>query len=134
MNYMLDINTCIYIIKKHPPNVMKKFASLKIGEICISSITMAELMYGVYKSHHQEKNRHALQEFTSPLEVLPFTEEVATHYGHIRAYLEKKGTPIGALDLMIAAHAQQSNSILVTNNKKELSRVVNLKIENWVHA
>lgn len=133
MKYMLDSNMCIYIIKKHPESVLKKFTKLEIGEVCISSITLAELMYGVQKSHHQQKNKAALDEFTSPLEIMPFNEEAATHYGHVRAYLENKGTPIGALDMMIAAHVQCLGSILVTNNKKEFYRVPNLKIEDWVH-
>lgn len=131
MKYMLDTNICIYIIKKRSENVIKRFKSYLIGDICISSITLAELMYGVHKSQHQQKNKMALEEFILPLDIMPFDEEVASHYGYIRAFLEKKGTPIGALDLMIAAHAQQLNSILVTNNKKEFIRVPKLKIEDW---
>lgn len=134
MKYMLDTNMCIYIIKRHPENVLKKFTALDVGDVGISSITLAELMYGVQKSHHQQKNKAALEEFTSPLEIMPFNEETATHYGNIRAFLEKKGTPIGSLDMMIAAHAQCLGSILVTNNKKEFSRVPNLKIEDWAHS
>lgn len=133
MKYMLDTNMCIYIIKKNPTTVLKKFITLDVGDVCISSVTLAELMYGVQKSHHQQKNKAALEEFTSPLEVIPFDEETASHYGHIRAYLEKKGIPMGALDMMIAAHAQCLGSILVTNNKKEFFRVPHLKIEDWVH-
>lgn len=133
MKYMLDTNMCIYIIKRHPENVLRKFTTLDVNDVCISSITLAELMYGVQKSHHQKKNEAALEEFTSPLEIIPFGEEAADQYGHIRAYLEKKGTPIGSLDMMIAAHAQCMGSILVTNNKKEFSRIPKLKIEDWVH-
>lgn len=133
MKYMLDTNICIYIIKKHPENVLKKLIRLDLGDVCISSITLAEMEYGVHKSHHQQKNKIALSEFISPLEIMPFEENAASHYGHIRAYLEKKGTPIGSLDLMIAAHAQCLNSILVTNNTKEFSRIPKLKIEDWVH-
>jgi tRNA(fMet)-specific endonuclease VapC len=132
MKYMLDTNTCIYIIKKHPESVLKKFKSLLIGDICISSVTFAELMYGVHKSQHQQKNKAALQAFVLPLDVVPFDEEVASHYGYIRVLLEKKGTPIGSLDLMIAAHAQSLNSILVTHNTKEFSRVPKLKLEDWI--
>jgi tRNA(fMet)-specific endonuclease VapC len=133
MKYMLDTNMCIYIIKRHPENVLRKFTTLDVNDVCISSITLAELMYGVQKSHHQKKNEAALEEFTSPLEIIPFGEEAADQYGHIRAYLEKKGTPIGSLDMMIAAHAQCMGSILVTNNKKKFSRIPKLKIEDWVH-
>ena len=133
MKYMLDTNMCIYIIKRHPVNVLKKFTLLDVGDVCISSITLAELMYGVQRSHHQQKNKAALEEFTSPLDVMPFDEEAVAHYGDIRASLEKKGMPIGSLDMMIAAHAQCLGSILVTNNKKEFFRVPHLKIEDWVH-
>ena len=131
MKYMLDTNMCIYIIKQHPEQVLKKFVTLPIGDICISSVTMAELMYGVHKSHHQKKNKTALTEFLSPVDIMPFDEEVTDYYGRIRAYLGSKGTPIGALDMMIAAHAQCLGSILVTNNKSEFSRVPGLLIEDW---
>jgi len=133
MKYMLDTNICIYIIKQQPESVIKKFLRLKPGDVCMSSITLAELQYGVEKSHHRQQNKTALEEFLAPLEILPFDEEAAEHYGHIRAALEKKGTLIGSLDMMIAAHAQSQGSILVTNNKKEFIRVHGLKIEDWVH-
>lgn len=131
MKYMLDTNMCIYIIKQHPEQVLKKFITLPIGDVCISSITLAELMYGVHKSQHQKKNKTALSEFLSPLEIMPFDEEVTDHYGRIRTYLENKGVSIGPLDMMIAAHAQCSGSILVTNNTKEFIRVPNLNLEDW---
>jgi tRNA(fMet)-specific endonuclease VapC len=131
---MLDTNTCIYIIKKHPPHVLKKFESLSLGDVCISSITLTELMFGVAKSQHQQKNKLALEEFILPLEIMPFEEEAAFHYGSIRADLERKGTPIGALDLMIAAHAQCLNYIIVTNNVKEFACIPKLKIEDWTHT
>ena len=106
---------------------------LLVSLLAVSSITLAELMYGVQKSTHQQKNKTALAEFISPLEIMPFDEEAASRYGEIRAYLEKKGTPIGSLDMMIGAHAQCLNLMLVTNNKKEFSRIPHLKIEDWVH-
>lgn len=133
MKYMLDTNMCIYIIKKHPENVLNKFKTFDVGDIYISSITHAELMYGVYKSHHQQKNKSALEEFTSPLEIVSFDGDAAKQYGKIRAHLERNGTPIGALDMMIAAHALCLDLVLVTNNKKEFSRVPHLRIEDWVH-
>lgn len=134
MKYMLDTNICIYLIKKKPENVLKKFKSFNLGDICISSITFSELMYGVEKSQHHQKNKTALEEFTLPLDIMPFDDQSARHYGHIRAHLEKEGTiSISALNLMIAAHAQSTNSILVTNNVKEFVRVPKLKIEDWVH-
>jgi len=132
MKYMLDTNICIYIIRKQPENVLKKFKHLKLGDVCLSSVTMAELQYGVEKSQHQKKNSTALEEFAVPLEIMPFDEEVSFYYGRIRAGLEKKGRLIGALDTMIAAHALCLGSILVTNNQKEFKRVPNLKIEDWV--
>jgi tRNA(fMet)-specific endonuclease VapC len=96
-------------------------------------VTLAELTYGVEKSQHHHKNKAALEDFLLPLEVMLFDQKAAIYYGHIRTYLEKKGTPIGPLDLMIAAHAQSSNAILVTNNKKEFLRVPELEIEDWTH-
>lgn len=134
MKYMLDTNICIYIIKKHPEQVLNKLITLTMDDVCISSVTLAELMYGVQKSQHQQKNIAALEEFLSPFEIMFFDDEAAITYGNIRAFLEKTGIPIGSLDLMIAAHAQSLNSILVTNNTKEFSRVPNLKIEDWVEC
>ncbi len=130
--FMLDTNICIYIIKKCPESVLKKFSSLQLGDVCISSITFAELMYGVEKSLHHQKNKAALQEFVLPLDILHFDEEAANCYGHLRAHLEKTGHLIGPMDLMIAAHAQSIHAVLVTNNEKEFSRVPKLKVENWL--
>jgi tRNA(fMet)-specific endonuclease VapC len=128
---MLDTDICIYLIKKSPSSFIKKFSSFSSGEIGISSVTMAELYYGAHKSQHQEKNLLALQNFFLPLEILSFDDQAAIAYGEIRTYLQKKGTPIGALDLMIAAHAQSMGLKLVTNNSKEFCRVPSLLIENW---
>lgn len=132
MQYLLDTNICIYIIKKKPIVVLKKFMEFDIGQICISSVTYAELMYGIEKSQYPEKNRSALEQFTVPLKIVPFEEKAACCYGQMRAQLERSGLPIGALDLMIAAHAYCLNAVLVTNNVKEFSRLSQLKIENWV--
>lgn len=132
MKYMLDTNICIYIIKKKPQEIIKKFESIAVGDIAISSITLSELTYGVEKSQFSKKNQAALEEFILPLDILAFDDVASYHYGPIRAYLEKKGTPIGALDLMIAAHARSIDMVLVTNNVTEFSRVPDLKIENWV--
>ncbi len=132
MKYMLDTNMCIYLIKKQPKNVFEKFRTLDLGDVCISSVTLSELMYGVQKSQHQEKNKAALEEFLSPVDIISFDEAAAVCYGEIRAALEKKGMIIGPLDMMIAAHAKSLNAIIVTNNKKEFSRVSHLKIEDWV--
>jgi tRNA(fMet)-specific endonuclease VapC len=132
MKYLLDTNTCIYLIKKKPLSVLKKIQSMRINEIGISAITLAELEYGVSKSSLPEKNKLALLKFVAPLEILPFTARAAQTYGQIRAYLEKSGQIIGSLDLLIISHAKSENLILVTNNVSEFSRISDLKIEKWV--
>ena len=129
---MLDTNICIYIIKQKPESVLKKFTSLAIDDICISSITLSELTYGVQKSQHKQKNIAALEEFVTPLIVAPFDDLAANTYGEVRANLERQGTPIGSLDTMIAAHAITMNTILVTNNEREFNNVSNLKLANWI--
>lgn len=131
MKYMLDTNICIYIIKEKPKKVINKFQTLDIGDICISSITLAELEYGVEKSNYTERNRLALAGFLSSIEILPFSEKAAAEYGKIRANLERKGNIIGAYDLMIGAHALSENITLVTNNTREFERISNLLLENW---
>jgi tRNA(fMet)-specific endonuclease VapC len=128
---MLDTNICIYIIKQNPQAVINKFKLFNVGDICISSMTFAELLYGVEKSTHQKKNKAALEEFIMPLDIMPFDDRAACNYGEIRTHLEKSGNVIGPLDLIIAAHARCLNAVLVTNNVKEFSRVPKLKVENW---
>lgn len=132
MRFLLDTNICIYIIKKKPKQVIDMFLTLPIGSVGISSITLAELQYGIAKSINVEKNREALEKFLTPFEVLDFDQNAANCYGDIRAELERRGTPIGSLDMLIAAHARSLDVILVTNNEKEFVRIVDLKIENWV--
>jgi tRNA(fMet)-specific endonuclease VapC len=129
---MLDTNICIYLIKKKPPGVLKKLAEHKISEVGISAITVAELEYGVEKSAQTDKNRDALAEFLAPFEIMPFDERASLEYGRIRAHLERKGTLIGSMDMLIAAHAQSLGVTLVTNNAKEFKRVPHLQVENWV--
>lgn len=131
MKLMLDTNICIYIIKQQPVDVLKRFLEYQIGDIGISSITLSELRYGVAKSTHQEKNAKALDEFIIPLEVVSFDEEAAHVYGDIRATLEKAGTPIGAMDMLIAAHAVSLGIPLVTNNIREFVRIPALNIVDW---
>lgn len=131
MKYMLDTNICIYAIKHKPDIVIKKFLSHDPEEICISAITYAELMHGVEKSMAVEKNRVAMSLFLSPITILQFNERAAEEYGRIKAELEKKGTPIGPMDTLIAGHARSSGLILVTNNTREFSRVVGLAVEDW---
>jgi tRNA(fMet)-specific endonuclease VapC len=132
MEFMLDTNICIYIIKQKPPDVLERFKRTEISQIAISSITLSELFYGVSKSSKPEQNLMALIQFVAPLEILPFGGEAAQYYGELRAHLEKQGTPIGSLDMLIAAHAISIASTLVTNNEKEFLRVPHLKIDNWI--
>jgi tRNA(fMet)-specific endonuclease VapC len=132
MKYMLDTNICIYIIKEKPKQVLEKFKSIAFGNICISSITLSELAYGAEKSRHVEKNYNALNKFILPLEILTYDDPAALHYADIRHKLEKNGTPIGSMDMLIAGHARSLDLTLVTNNKKEFTRVEKLIIENWV--
>ena len=129
---MLDTNICIYLIKQQPPSVLERFLSHPVGDIGISSITVAELDYGASKSRQASKNRAALDQFIAPLDVAAFDREAASVYGKIRASLEAKGTPIGGMDLLIAAHALSLGVRLVTNNGREFKRVPGLKVENWV--
>jgi tRNA(fMet)-specific endonuclease VapC len=132
MKLMLDTNICIYIIKQQPANVLKRFLEYQPGDIGISAITLSELRYGVAKSRQVEKNARALDEFIVPLEVLPYGEEAALAYGAIRTHLERAGTPIGSMDMLIAAHAVSSGVTLVTNNTREFMRVPGLTVVDWV--
>ncbi len=132
MEYMLDTNICIYIIKKKPVRVFERFKTLALGAVCISSITLSELEYGVRKSSQPKRNQSALNQFLIPLQIIEFNINAAIEYGKIRANLEKRGTPIGPLDTLIAAHAKSLGIVLVTNNQKEFNRVEELQIENWV--
>jgi len=132
MKLMLDTNICIYIIKQQPEAVLRRFLEYQVGDIGISSITLSELRYGVAKSKHREKNSNALDEFLIPLEILPFDEDAALAYGEIRSSLEIAGTPIGAMDLLIAAHAVSQGVTLITNNLRKFSRVSGLAVVDWV--
>jgi tRNA(fMet)-specific endonuclease VapC len=132
MKLMLDTNICIAIIRRRPKDILQKFSSYQVGDICISSITLAELRYGVSKSLYQEQNQVALDEFILPLEVVAFDHTAALFYGGLRSALEKQGTPIGPLDTMIGAHALSLNLTLVTNNTKEFNRIPRLKVIDWI--
>jgi tRNA(fMet)-specific endonuclease VapC len=102
---LLDTNTCIYIIRKRTARVIRKLQRKQVSEIGISSITLSELEYGVAKSVKPEQNKLALTEFLAPIEVLPYDDRAALRYGPLRAHLERQGTPVGSLELLIAAHA-----------------------------
>ena len=132
MKYMLDTNICIYIIKHQPENAIRKFMEHDPDDICISAITYAELSYGVEKSKAREKNRIALTALLSEIQIVPFDDLAAQVYGVVRADLQKKGTPIGPLDTLIAAHAKALNLTLVTSNTKEFARVEGLALDDWV--
>lgn len=132
MIYMLDTSICIYIIKKKPAKVLGKLKRIKNDSICISSITYSELLYGAYKSENVAKNLLALTMFLSNIDILPYDESSSIDYGMLRAKVEKRGTAIGSLDMLIAAHAVETKAILVTNNVKEFERIEHLKVEKWV--
>ena len=129
--YMLDTNICVFAIKKRPEKVLSRLQSHKPSEICISSITYAELCHGVEKSQSKARNRLALTLFLSAISIVPFDQAAATEYGKVRAALEQRGTPIGPLDTQIAAHAKAMGITLVTNNTREFSRVEGLDVEDW---
>ena len=132
MTYMLDTNSCIFIMKKIPVIVERFRSAQNAGAgVVISSITHAELEFGVSKSKAYERNRNTLIAFSTLINILPFDTRVSAEYGSIRATLENKGTPIGVLDTLIAAHAKSLNLILITNNTREFQRVDGLSIEDW---
>lgn len=131
MNYLLDTNICIYIIRKKPAPVIERVRSKQVGQIAISTITLAELEYGIVRSQYPERNRIALLEFLFPFAILDFDQRACAEYGQIRALLESKGRPIGPMDLLLAAQAKSRHLILVTNNEKEFRRIEGLRIENW---
>lgn len=131
IRYLLDTNICVYVIRKRPARVIRKLQRKQVSEIGISSITLSELEYGVAKSVKPKQNKLALTEFLVPIEVLPFDDRAALQYGPLRAHLERQGTSVGSLDLLIAAHALSLECVLVTNNESEFKRIPGLKVENW---
>lgn len=130
---LLDTNICIHIINAKPPAVLARFQQYRMGEIGVCSVVAAELAFGVAKSG-SARNREALQMFLAPLAILPFDDTAVWAYGELRAELERRGTPIGALDTLIAAHALSQQALLVTNNTREFARVPGLQLDNWVSA
>ena len=131
MRYLLDTNTCIFLMKGND-TVLKRFIASRKHGIAISSITVAELYYGVFNSQHAEKNSVNLINFFIGLDILDFDSIAAIEYGKIRAHLRKKGTLIGQMDMLIAAHAKSRNLTLVTDNVSEFERVEELRYENWL--
>ena len=131
MKYLLDTNICIYIIKNNPPAVQRRFSKERLGDIAISSFTVAELFNGAEKSSQLDRNIIWIQKFLQPLVTLQFNEEDAAVYGKSRAQLERKGEPIGAMDLLIAAQTISEDLVLVMNNVREFQRIDSIHIENW---
>ena len=132
MDYLLDTDTCIALIKRKPRCALDRLVALPVGAVGISSITLAELLYGVAKSEHKERNRQALEEFLLPLEIADFDAAAAEAYGRVRAGLEKDGKPIGPLDTQIGAHALGLGVVFVTHNTSEFRRIPNLKLADWI--
>ena len=130
--YMLDTDTSSYIIRNHPEAVRTRFNALHLEQICISIATYAELLYGVARSSSARINRPIVDKFTHHLIIKHWDEAAAEHYAQIRTDLEAKGTPIGGMDMQIAAHARSLDAILVTNNTRHFERVEGLRLENWV--
>jgi tRNA(fMet)-specific endonuclease VapC len=128
---LLDTNICIHIINAKPAAVLQRFRDFRLGDIGLCSMVAAELAYGIAKSG-SVRNRQALDLFLAPLTILPFDEAALMAYGDLRAELERRGTPIGALDTLIAAHALSLQATLVTNNLSEFLRVPGLQLDNWV--
>ena len=130
---LLDTNICISIINAKPPAVLARFQQYRLGDIGMCSVVAAELAFGVAKSG-SARNRQALEMFLAPLIILPFDTAAVWAYGDLRADLERRGTPIGSLDTMIAAHALSQQAMLVTNNTREFAKVPSLQLDNWVTA
>ena len=132
MKWMLDTDTCIALIKRKPPELIKRLQTKAVGDVGMSSITLAELRFGVAKSARREQNRAALDQFLLPLDIVAFDELAADSYGNVRADRETRGTPISPLDTLIAGHALSLNVVLVTHNVAEFKRVKGLRIEDWL--
>ena len=131
MKYLLDTNTCIFVINHRPLAVRRRFEETAVGDIAVSAVTLSELRYGAEKSAKREQNVLALRKFLLPLVLLPFDAEAAEQYGRVRVQLEQSGTPIGSMDMMIAAHALSRDLTVVTNNISEFTCVPNLTLEDW---
>jgi tRNA(fMet)-specific endonuclease VapC len=130
LQYMLDTNICIHVLRNYPGQLLERFNRLA-DQLCLSSMTLAELHYGAEKSERRSDNLRAVEHFAARLEVLPFAEKAARHYGQIRAALERAGRPAGAYDVMIGGHARSEALILVSNNLREFERMDGLQVESW---
>jgi tRNA(fMet)-specific endonuclease VapC len=132
MHYMLDTNICSYVLRDRPPSVRKRFEKAGAGNLAISTVVLAELYFGAARHPKGDAIRREIDDFASRITILPWDENAADHYGEIRAVLEKKGTPIGAMDMMIAAHALSIGAVLVSNDVTYFDKVRGLRIANWV--
>jgi len=130
LKYMLDTDIAIYVIKNRPALARARFQQHQ-GQLCVSSVTVMELLYGAEKSMQPERVLHGIEGFLQRLTVLRYDESAALHTAQIRAELEKAGTPIGAYDQMIAGHARACGLIVVTNNTREFQRISGIRLENW---
>lgn len=130
--YLLDTNICIYIAKYNPPSVRERFTQHIANELAMSVITLGELRFGAEKSQSKEQAMAVIDDLISLMNIEALTDDVADHYGEIRAALQKSGQVIGNNDLWLAAHARSQDWVLVTNNEKEFLRVAGLRVENWV--
>src|SRR6266700_2644775 len=129
--YMLDTDTCSYIMKRSSEVLLKRLQKVPVSDVCISVITKSELLFGVEMSPRRQQDEMALNGFLAYVEVLDFPDEAAAHYANIRSDLKTRGTMIGANDLFIASHARSLGLTLVTNNTHEFARVQDLTLENW---
>jgi tRNA(fMet)-specific endonuclease VapC len=131
LRYMLDTNLCIRVLRDRPKGLRERF-NAEAEALCISTITLAELLHGAEKSARPVENRHEVERFASRLEVLPFDEAAAAHSAEIRAALERRGIPIGSYDLLIAGHGRSRGLVIITGNLGEFSRVDGLRAEDWI--
>lgn len=132
LKYMLDTNIVIYVMKRRPIEVLSTF-NRYATQLCVSSITVAELYYGAEKSEFPERNLAVIEDFLSRLTILPYEPKAAAHFGNIKSSLSKQGKIIGENDIHIAGHCRSEGLILVTNNVREFERVDGLRLENWVN-
>jgi len=130
LRYMLDTNILIYTVKNKPEMVRQQFEAHD-GEICASSITAMELLYGAHKSQAVRRNLDVIEDLLGRIELLDFDLSAAEHAGQIRAELAEAGNPIGPFDVMIAGYARSKGMCLVTNNEREFARVSGLRLANW---
>jgi len=132
LRYMLDTDICIFVLRNRPPEVQRQFRQFE-NELCISTITVGELFYGVERSARRIENRLVVEEFIGNLNVLPFTMRAAAHFAQLRAELTNAGITCGPYDMLIAGHARSEDlTVVVTNNVREFGRIPGLQVENWV--